>query len=94
MALLCPWPALVVIPNLKGMVMSRYQVLSLPRQPFHMAKYPPTDNYDELNIDAVLEFLFTISDSALIDASFDGLVESRSIDPSSVIDYFSTEEEK
>ncbi|CAI9263616.1 unnamed protein product [Lactuca saligna] len=54
---------------------------------------PPTSNlYDSHpNIDVVLEFLFTISNSTLIDASFDGLVESMSTDhnPDHIIKVFS-----
>ncbi|CAH1431797.1 unnamed protein product [Lactuca virosa] len=46
-----------------------------------MAKHSPRDdNYDQLNINALFESLFAVSDSALIDASFDGFVESRSTD--------------
>lgn len=35
-------------------------------------------DYYHLNIDSLLESLLAVSDSALIEASFDGLVESRS----------------
>ncbi|KAL7590455.1 hypothetical protein Lser_V15G37787 [Lactuca serriola] len=46
-----------------------------------MAKHSPRDdNYDQLNINALFDSLFAVSDSALIDASFDGFVESRSTD--------------
>ncbi|KAL4572049.1 hypothetical protein LXL04_018818 [Taraxacum kok-saghyz] len=45
----------------------------------HSTEVPKRD-YDRLNIDALLESLFAVSDSGLIDASFDGLVESRSTD--------------
>ncbi|KAL4572039.1 hypothetical protein LXL04_018807 [Taraxacum kok-saghyz] len=37
-------------------------------------------NYDQFNTDVLLESLFAVSDSALIDASLNGLVESRSTD--------------
>ncbi|KAL4572046.1 hypothetical protein LXL04_018814 [Taraxacum kok-saghyz] len=40
----------------------------------------PKRNYDQLNIDSILESLFAVSDYGLIDASFDGLVKSRSSD--------------
>ncbi|CAI9282101.1 unnamed protein product [Lactuca saligna] len=67
----------------------------IPNQKIESLSFPspPTSNlYDSHpNIDVVLEFLFTISDSTLIDASFDGLVESMSTDhnPDHIIKVFS-----